>query len=460
MAITREDRSYVPVLGRVDAAGALSVCAYGLLAVLSRGRQEISITAFLGIMFAAWVLLAFACTNKETISAKKIWFWAIAFRLVGFFAEPVLEDDWYRYLWDGAVFASTGNPYGKPPNLFFGDPSVLPGMQRILDGINHPDVPTIYGPVCQLMFLISYWIAPGQLWPLKVMLLVADLAGIAAVSRLITKHTRDTLAHSDIFSPPETRVGWRAFLSAAIRRRCCTFLLYAWCPLLVKEVAFTAHPDIVAIVLLLAALLVQRPRNVAILCAVAVATKAFAILIAVLLLLRLPKKHWLTFVGVLAGLYLPFWLQGNPADLAGLKAFATEWEFNSTLYGVIGIWAGAEAARLICGILFVLLYSLYAWKWKGGIPRGDWIFGVFFLLSAVVNPWYLLWMLPFVALFPTAAGVAALIVVSVAYAHGLNLPGSDLGPYDHPAWVRVVELVTIFVAGSLQYLEPTRQTRA
>jgi hypothetical protein len=110
-------------------------------------------------------------------------------------------------------------------------------------------------------------------------------------------------------------------------------------------------------------------------------------------------------------------------------------------------------------VLFLVLYSLYAAKWKGNVPRGDWIFGVFFLLSPVVNPWYLLWMLPFVALFPTSAGVAALVVVSVAYAHGLHLPGSELGPYDHPTWVRVVEVVTIFVAGSLQYLEPARRTR-
>ena len=69
-------------------------------------------------------------------------------------------------------------------------------------------------------------------------------------------------------------------------------------------------------------------------------------------------------------------------------------------------------------------------------------------------------MLPFVALYPTAAAIAALAVVIVAYAHGLNLPGTDLGPYDHPTWVRVVELVTIFVAGSLQFLlrAPTRRT--
>jgi hypothetical protein len=449
-------------LTRVDAAGALSVCAYALLAVLSHGNENVHIGAFLGIIFAAWAFVGFACTAEGDIPAKKIWLWAIAFRIAGFFGQPILEDDWHRYLWDGWVFAHTGNPYDKAPNLFFAAPGVPPRLETVLEAINHPDVPTTYAPVCQLLFLISYWIAPGKLWPLKLLLLVADLAGIAAVARLLAKQTGSRLADAELFTTAGPPKGWRRLWIAATRRRWCAFLLYAWCPLLVKEVAFTAHPDVIGIALLLAALVVRRPRNVAILCALAVGTKIFAAPIALLLVLGLPKKHWITFVAVLGALYAPFWLQRSMADLSALKAFASDWEFNSTLYGVIGIWTGEQVAKLICGAVFLILYALYASKWKGGVPRGDWIFGAFFLLSAVVNPWYLLWMAPFVALYPTSAGVAALMIVSVAYAHGLNLPGSGLGPYDHPTWVRVVEVFTIFVAGSLEYLVrvPVAQTRA
>lgn len=415
-------------VSRVDAAGALSVGAYGLLLVLSRGGQDVSIGAFLGIMFAAWALLGVACTGSAAVPVGKIWLWAIAFHLVGFFGQPVLEDDWYRYLWDGAVFAWSGNPYGKPPSMFFSDPQVPQKLQAILDGINHPDVPTIYGPVCQALFLISYWIAPGELWPLKLMLIAADLATIALMGRLV-------------------------------RGRC--LLLYAWCPLPIKEVAFTAHPDIVGIAFLLAALVIKRPRSVAMLCALAVGTKVIAAVLAVLLLLRLPKKYWLAFAGVLAGLYFPFWVQGSLADWSGVKEFASSWEFNSTIYGVLSIWMGDAAAKVLCAGLFLIVYGGYAAKWNGGVPRGDLLYGLFFLLSAVVNPWYVLWMLPFVAVYPSAAGIAAIVVIVLAYVHGLNLPGTDLGPYDHPTWVRVVEVVTIFVAGSVQFLlrAPVRQIR-
>ncbi len=414
-------------LSRVDAAGALSACGYGVLLAYSRGGQDVHIAPFLGVMFACWALLGLACT-ASSIPAGKIWFWAVGFRVIGFFGHPVLEDDWHRYLWDGWVFANSGNPYDKPPSLFFADPSVPAVMQPVLDGINHPDVPTIYGPVCQWLFLISYWIAPGELWPLKLMLLAADLAAVAMVVQMV---------------------------------RGKRLLLYAWCPLLIKEVAFTAHPDIVGIALLIGALSMKRLRSVAILSALAVGAKVFAAIIAGLLLLRIPRRYWITFAAVLTGLYFPFWVQGSLADLGALKTFANEWEFNSTIYGVLGIWTGAETAKVICGVLFLGIYAFYAWKWKGGTPRGDWIFGAFFLLSAVVNPWYLLWLLPFVAMFPSSAGIAALAVITVAYAHGLNLPGSNLGPYDHPTWVRVVEVITIFVAGTLPYLlqAPTARTR-
>jgi hypothetical protein len=80
---------------------------------------------------------------------------------------------------------------------------------------------------------------------------------------------------------------------------------------------------------------------------------------------------------------------------------------------------------------------------KVTIPRGDWIYGIFFLLSAVVNPWYMLWLLPFVALFPSVTGIAACMVVTLSYAHGLNLNEAGLAPYEHPWWVRPAEIAAV-----------------
>ncbi|MCE2392333.1 MAG: hypothetical protein J4G09_12765 [Proteobacteria bacterium] len=38
-------------------------------------------------------------------------------------------------------------------------------------------------------------------------------------------------------------------------------LLYAWCPLAIKGIAFTAHPDGLGVCLLMAAVLLRRDRR-------------------------------------------------------------------------------------------------------------------------------------------------------------------------------------------------------
>ena len=75
--------------------------------------------------------------------------------------------------------------------------------------------------------------------------------------------------------------------------------------------------------------------------------------------------------------------------------------------------------------------------------RADLVLGVFFCWSPIVNPWYLILMAPFVALRPSAWGIAATISVLISYATGLNLGRSDMGPFDHPGWVRPLEIAPV-----------------
>jgi hypothetical protein len=137
-----------------------------------------------------------------------------------------------------------------------------------------------------------------------------------------------------------------------------------------------------------------------------------------------------------------------------LSAFFRGWEFNSTIYAVVAHWAGPTMAKVICGTVFAGIYFFLLWRWwqqPGELPRGDWIYGAFFLISAVVNPWYLLWLAPFVAIYPSFTGIAACIAVSLAYVHGLNCDIAGLGPYEHPVWVRPAELLVIGIGALLDY---------
>jgi hypothetical protein len=410
---------------RLHLTGALSGAVWAWLAWASHGTETLAM--LFGAVGAAWVLLGFAwfCAGAADAKAilRAIWIWGVLFRVAGFFGEPLLEDDWARYLWDGRQLIASGNPYATAPADHFADDNVSEPFRRVLDEINNPDAPTIYGPVCQFAFALSHLIAPAQLWPLKLLLLAADLLTLALLLRL---------------APPRH------------------VLLYAWCPLLIQETAFSAHPDSLWVFFMVAALhalTMKRPVRLAICCGLALATKFFAVIIVPFLLVCVVWKHRLLALLVVITAYLPFWLQGSVGDFAGLARMAGDWEFNATIYAWLARWLGTSMAKVITLTAFTAIWLAMFWRWARSscgeapqlrpLPRGDVIFGVFFLLSPVVNPWYLLALLPFVVLQPSAWGVSALVVVTLGYAHGLNMSKPSLAAYEQPGWVPFSEFCVV-----------------
>jgi len=172
------------------------------------------------VSIAAWLGFGGSQTADVTdFRPTLLWLLAFAllFRLLGVLTFPVLEDDFYRYLWDGRMFAQTGSPYGVVPADFFQSINLTERFETILDGINHPDVATIYGPTLQLVFGLSYQLAPGAVWPLQCVFALADVAVLLILLKFVAPDSRSHL------------VCWS---------------LYAWSPLLIKEFATTAHPDV------------------------------------------------------------------------------------------------------------------------------------------------------------------------------------------------------------------------
>ena len=408
--------------------GAALVCAisYSLLAWLSIQPEFLNLWEFYGLLGVSLcaTLAVFAFSGKEGITASRIIFWALCFRLIGFLGEPLWEDDFFRYLWDGYRFYETGSPYGIAPSQFFGDSSISDQFRQILARINYPNVPTIYGPVAQYSFLLGHLIAPGKVWALQFMYAGIDMALVI----LLLRFARDGLA----------RNRW--------------VLLYAWSPLVVKEIAFTAHSDGLGVMLLIAALYCRHAQYfflVAVLLALSVSTKIFALLLVPFLLWGIPIRYWGLFIIVLLLLYGPFLYSGS-SDLAGLLVFAQEWQFNSSAYGLISQWLEPLTTKLILGVGFIAVYMLLWIKFVRKpvwiLPRGDIIFGLFFLVAPVVNAWYLLWLLPFAVFYPALWSWTFSVVVLLSYAIGINLNSMEYQPFELPLWVYIIEYGTILVA--------------
>ena len=407
----------------VDAVGLWCASGYGALAYLARQSGEPDLSIFFALV--AWTglpvfgLYFYFRRCGEPFPIGRLFLWAVVFRLCGLAGGPFFEDDFYRYLWDGYRFATAGTPYGAAPEAFFPDTSVPPAFQQLLDGINNPDLPTIYGPVTQIFFLLGYWLQPASVTALQSILILVDLLMIWILLRLT----------------PASNV-----------------MLYAWCPLVIKEIAFTAHPDGAGACLLMAAILLGRSRragSAAVCLGMAAGAKIFALVLAPLVLLRTRPRHWLLFGATLAGLYAPFLLMGG-TNLASLQVFAREWEFNSAAFGLLGTLLPRFEARLILGLMFAVFWLRYAGKFarvgRQAIPRGDWLYGALLAVSPVINPWYLLWLLPFAAIFPSAWAWTASSAVLLSYVIGIHLGDYTLQAYQQPAWIRFLEFGLILAA--------------
>lgn len=424
-----------------DSAALVCAISYSLLAWLSIQPEFLSLWEFYGLLGISLIstFVVFVFSESESLTPYRIVFWALCFRLIGFLGYPLWEDDFFRYLWDGYRFFEAGTPYGVAPSEFFGDSSIPYQFHQLLARINYPNVPTIYGPVAEYSFLLSHLIAPAKVWPLQLMYAMIDLFLVI----LLLRFASNGLASKR----------W--------------VLLYAWSPLVIKEIAFTAHPDGLGVMLLIAALYCRYSQKfflAAVLLALSVSTKIFALLIVPFLLWRMPIRYWSLFVVALLLLYGPFIFNGA-SDMAGLLVFAQEWQFNSSAYGLMSQWFEPSMAKLILGVGFLAAYTIvfvqFARKSDWVLPRGDILFGLFFLVAPVVNAWYLLWLLPFAVFYPSLWSWTFSVVVLLSYAIGINLGSLQYQPFELPLWVYLTEYGAILVAIILEWwLRSTGRWRA
>ena len=129
--------------------------------------------ALMQVLFCAFVMIASAATalarfhrDQLTIPLGWIFTTAIILRLLSLTGEPLFEDDYFRYLWDGYQTVTTQDPYSLPPEAFF-DRDVPEPFKPILSLINYPEIATVYGPVTQWIFATGYLLEAASVRPCK-----------------------------------------------------------------------------------------------------------------------------------------------------------------------------------------------------------------------------------------------------------------------------------------------------
>lgn len=323
-------------------------------------------------------------------------------------AAPIYENDYLRYLWDGAVLSSGVDPYRSTPASIgtrrllcslrrgpapaAGDPDdcVLSDLADrsgdLVDRIGYGDVTTIYPPVAQLAFAAAYRIQPFSLEAWRGVLLCAEWLSVCALIGILLAVREDPL--------------WA--------------LVYWWNPLVIVHVANGAHIEALLVPFLVLALWAvsrQRLLVAALAIALAAAIKIWPLLLLPSLMSASPDKRLnrrATVLGlVTAGLLLSPQLSKLGPD-AGVAAFATEWVRNALAFPCLrSAWsvffpqaADADRAARATVLLVVLLISLRGIV-AGPTDLRSWArrwalcIAALFLLAPTGYPWYFIGVLPF-----------------------------------------------------------------
>jgi glycosyltransferase involved in cell wall biosynthesis len=393
----------------VAALLALSVASF-----ISRG-DEPAILLYVVSIAAGSALVSLLLWQVQSKSVRAVFSGAIALHLIALLGIAAFEDDHFRFIWDGWQIAAFGTPYGVPPEAFFGDERVPLALQEILDGVNNPDVPTIYGPALELLFAGIYAAAGTELFGLR---LTFALANLALIALMLRKYPAERVA------------------------------LYAWNPLVVSEVALHVHPDGVMALALFAGVMLLKawPILAGILFALAAGVKLVA-LAAWPLLIRTKPSALITALTALAGLYAIFLIQGAGAGFESTKIFASQWHFNPLLYEVLTWLLPADPARLAAaGIAGLGVLWLHA-RAEGRIDTTlAAVFGLILLFASAVNAWYLLWLLPFAASGRQIWPFAATVALPFSYLTGLNLGDDSLRPFEVHILARLAEATILLAA--------------
>ncbi len=194
-------------------------------------------TAFALYLFA--VRVATRAPQNGRLLTLIVWP-AVLFRVTLLLSAPIQEVDIYRYLWDGAVSTVGVSPFRYSPlkvRAATADTATeedlrqlvelrdrLPAVGEALDRVHYPEIPTIYPPVSQWLFAAAAYVTPtgtaimGRVFIAKAWFIGFDLATLLVVVGLLR----------------------------LCRRPIGLCLIYAWCPLLLKEVANSGHLDAAA----------------------------------------------------------------------------------------------------------------------------------------------------------------------------------------------------------------------
>jgi len=401
---------FIPLFGMVITPVLYLLLSWQPIATPLSGFETTTLVAFLGV-YAGLFYLCLPRAIHRTDKAHRFLFAGVliglAARLVLFASDPILENDYFRYLWDGGVLALGENPYRwSPADVLSGvAPAAVQqlasGANGLVEQIGYPHLRTIYPPLAALFFSLAHMIDPWGLIGLRSLYLIADFATLALLLALLRQLGRSPV--------------W--------------VLVYWLNPLAVQMIYNAAHMDVLLLPFLIGALLYtmrRQPVATVVFLILAAGIKLWPALLAPPLLRYAATQKWVFFIALaffglgLALVLSPLVLSG-PSDTSGLFAFSGEWRKNEMVFGfmvtamdaILGVFnvLRLDAERLARvaiagGLMLLSLWPVRSLDDRGLVLRVLMIATGLFIFAPAPYPWYFIWLLPFLTVVPSFAILA------------------------------------------------------
>jgi hypothetical protein len=426
---------------RVVLASALAAAAlYAVLAGSGDLKTHLALYLVSHALLLVLMLLAWRAVGTAGPAAFRVMLVAaVAFRLIAAAGPASLSDDVYRYVWDGRVQAAGHHPYryapADPLRQALRDASIYPR-------INHPEIPTIYPPLAELVFAALAFARAG-VTGFKVAFALFDVGVVFALLALLKQ-----------LGLPRHRV-----------------VLYAWNPLAVVEVAGSGHVEplgILLVVLGLAWIAERKALRAGASLGGAIQAKFLPLILVFGFVRRMKIGGVLAMLAMVAVTVAPYAGRG-PWLPPGLVAYARHWEHGAVLFAGVRAffesvdaaphvksiiswaqsrWGGAETgvwdvlyrsvwpgelARITVAVIALAWAAIQAFRRQpSAAHEARLVLGGAVLLSPTLHPWYVLWLLPLAAAEAAGGWLLLGALVPLQYLAGGN---------DVPWWIRLTILL-------------------
>lgn len=368
--------------------GLLSLVPYLIAWQLGDLRRHIvSFELAFSVAFGLYAVVTVLALRLKTFSKGEwVGVFALALLFQGFliFTPPTLSDDMYRYVWDGRVQAQGISPYYYAPEA--------PELAYLRDEavwkhINRKAAVTVYPPAAEMAYALLWRVWPDSVHWFQIAM---GLGGLLAGGLLIG-------------------------LLQAMGRAPARVLIYLWSPLLTFETAHAAHVDGLILPLLVGAWWArvrERDGLVGVLLGLATAMKLYpALLLPALWRPHHSPGRWrmpLAYLTTILICYLPYLVTSGRRVLGYLPNYFDE-QFNLGLVGLLqqllarlgfdarqGVFVLMLVVLLVMGLIMVVRPARDG---ETAVRRSIWLSGAFLVFTYNLFSWYLLWLLPLVALF-------------------------------------------------------------